>query len=60
MKQFIVTEQEKYNILKQYGLLVEQGADYALDTQRFSNPKPIGSAADFYDANYGKPIPLQI
>ena len=58
MKQFIVTEQEKYNILKQYGLLVEQGADYALDTQRFSNPKPIGSAADFYDANYGKPIPF--
>jgi len=49
MKQFIITEQEKYNILKQYGLF-EQGADYALDIQRISNSKPIGSyASDFHN-----------
>jgi len=57
MSTLLITEQDKLNILKQYGLF-EQGADYALDSQRISKSKPIGSAVDFFDTNYGKPIPF--
>ena len=37
MKQFIVTEQEKYNILKQYGLFEQSNSNIL--TWRFSETK---------------------